>query len=54
MRTTRLLALGSLFAATAFAASGPPWISIEYPANPYDAASRGHSSSSTRSITVRR
>ena len=41
MRTIRLLAIGSLLAATAFVKSGPPWISIEYPANPYDAASRG-------------
>jgi hypothetical protein len=41
MRTIRLLALGSLLAATAFVRFGPPWISIEYPANPYDAASRG-------------
>lgn len=41
MRTLRLLTVGSLFAATAFVASGPPWISIEYPANPYDSASRG-------------
>ena len=41
MRTIRLLALTSLFATTAFVASGPPWISIEYPANPYDSASRG-------------
>jgi hypothetical protein len=41
MRTIRLLAISSLFAATAFVASGPPWISIEYPANPYDGASRG-------------
>lgn len=41
MRAIRLLALGSLLAATAFVRSGPPWISIEYPANPYDAASRG-------------
>ena len=40
MRTVRLLAISSLFVATAFASSGPPWISIEYPANPYDAASR--------------
>lgn len=40
MRTARLLALGSLLAATAFVAAGPPWVSIEYPANPYDAASR--------------
>ena len=41
MRTIRLLALSSLLAATAFVKFGPPWISIEYPANPYDAASRG-------------
>jgi hypothetical protein len=41
MRTIRLLAISSLFAATAFVTAGPPWISIEYPANPYDAASRG-------------
>jgi hypothetical protein len=41
MRTARLLALGSLLALTAFVKSGPPWISIEYPANPYDSASRG-------------
>ena len=41
MRAIRLLAVATLFSATAFAASGPPWISIEHPANPYDAASRG-------------
>lgn len=43
MRTARLLAIASLATiTTAFAAaSGPPWISIEYPANPYDNASRG-------------
>jgi hypothetical protein len=41
MRIARLLATASLLAATAFVSSGPPWISIEYPANPYDAASRG-------------
>jgi hypothetical protein len=41
MRALRLLALGSLFAATAFVTSGPPWISIEYPANPFDSGSRG-------------
>lgn len=46
MRTTRLprlLAVAALVAttaATATAAFGPPWISIETPANPYDAASR--------------
>jgi hypothetical protein len=38
---TRLLALTSLLALTAFVKSGPAWISIEYPANPYDSASRG-------------
>ena len=39
----RALALTAI-AAAAFAApalAGPPWISIELPANPYDAASRG-------------
>ena len=41
MRITRLLALGSLLAVTAFTSLGPPWISIEYPANPYDSGSRG-------------
>jgi hypothetical protein len=42
MRTTaRLFALGSLLALTAFVKVGPPWISIEYPANPYDSGSRG-------------
>lgn len=41
MRSVRLVAVGSLFALTAFVSSGPPWISIEYPANPYDSASRG-------------
>jgi len=42
MRTAiRSLAAAALFATTAFVASGPPWISIEYPANPYDSASRG-------------
>lgn len=39
MRITRLLAVASLLTVTAFA--GPPWISIETPANPYDSASRG-------------
>lgn len=37
----RSLAVVALLATTAFVASGPPWISIEYPANPYDSASRG-------------
>jgi hypothetical protein len=41
MRVTRLFALGSLLAVTAFSSLGPPWISIEYPANPYDSGSRG-------------
>ena len=41
MRITRFLALGSLLAATAFTRLGPPWISIEYPANPYYSGSRG-------------
>jgi len=35
MRTIKLLALSTLLAATAFVSSGPPWISIEYPGNPY-------------------
>lgn len=39
MRLLRVLAVPALLATTAFA--GPPWISVEYPANPYDAASRG-------------
>src|SRR5687768_5606811 len=39
MRLTRVLALGSFVIATA--AFGPPWISIEYPANPYDSGSKG-------------
>jgi len=41
MKTIRLIAIGSLLAVTAFSKFGPPWISIETPANPYDAASRG-------------
>jgi hypothetical protein len=41
MRTARLAALTALFATTAFVSAGPPWISVEYPANPYDNASRG-------------
>lgn len=40
MRTIRLFALSSLLATTAFAVSGPPWISIEYPGNPYAQDSR--------------
>ena len=41
MRYARALAVTALVLSTAFVRSGPPWISIEYPANPYDAASRG-------------
>src|SRR5262245_35351068 len=40
MRTLRLALLGTLLAATAFVRSGPPWISIEYPGNPYDQETR--------------
>ena len=41
MRVTRVLAILALVSTAAFARFGPPWISIEYPANPYDGASRG-------------
>jgi hypothetical protein len=41
MRTIRFIAAAALLSTTAFVSAGPPWISIEYPANPYDAASRG-------------
>jgi hypothetical protein len=41
MRGIRFLLTGALLATTAFVSSGPPWISVEYPANPYDSASRG-------------
>lgn len=41
MRTIRLASFAALLATTAFVSSGPPWISVEYPANPYDNASRG-------------
>ena len=41
MRLTKFFALSALITTTAFASFGPPWISIETPANPYDAASRG-------------
>ena len=41
MRTARLIGLTALLATTAFSSFGPPWISIETPPNPYDAASRG-------------
>ena len=40
LRTT-LLAAAVLTLAAAAPAFGPPWISIETPPNPYDAASRG-------------
>ena len=40
MRTARLFALSALLVTTAFASSGPPWISIEYPGNPYAQDSR--------------
>ena len=40
MRTIKLLVLSTLLAATAFVKAGPPWISIEYPANPYAQDSR--------------
>jgi hypothetical protein len=39
MRNTRWIALAALLGTTA--AFGPPWISIEYPANPYDSGSKG-------------
>jgi hypothetical protein len=39
MRIHRLVAAAALLATTAF--MGPPWISIETPANPYDTGSRG-------------
>lgn len=41
MRAIRLIALTALLGTAAFTKFGPPWISIETPANPYDAASRG-------------
>ena len=37
----RFLAAVALLSTAAFVKAGPPWISIEYPANPYDSASRG-------------
>jgi len=40
-RSLAVAALASvLFAAPAFASKGPPWISIELPANPYDRSTR--------------
>ncbi len=40
-RSLAVAALASvLFAAPAFASKGPPWISIELPANPYDKSTR--------------
>lgn len=41
MRIAKLFALTALISTTAFVSLGPPWISIEYPANPYDSGSRG-------------
>lgn len=41
MRFTKFVTVIALVGTTAFASFGPPWISIETPANPYDAASRG-------------
>jgi hypothetical protein len=41
MRALRWLSIVPLIAVTAFVKLGPPWISIEYPANPYDSGSRG-------------
>ena len=43
MFSMRSVALAALFSAAlaAPALAGPPWISIELPANPYDRASRG-------------
>lgn len=40
MHTIRSLAIAALLGTAAFVRSGPPWVSIEYPANPYDATSR--------------
>jgi hypothetical protein len=39
-RPVRIALLASVLGATP-ALAGPPWISIEYPANPFDAATRG-------------
>jgi hypothetical protein len=42
MRTTSLvLSLATLAALPSVAHAGPPWISIELPANPYDRATKG-------------
>ena len=41
MRIAKAVAVLALLGTAAFARFGPPWISIEYPANPYDSASRG-------------
>jgi hypothetical protein len=41
MRVGRLLAVAALLGTAAFTSFGPPWISIETPANPFDAGSRG-------------
>ena len=41
MLRLRSLAAVALLSTAAFVKAGPPWISIETPANPYDSASRG-------------
>lgn len=41
MRLTRILPIAALALTTAFVSFGPPWIAIEFPANPYDSGSRG-------------
>lgn len=41
MTRTTLLALALTFAVAAPAAAGPPWMAVEYPANPLHADSRG-------------
>ena len=38
---TAIAALAFLLAATSIALAGPPWISIEYPANALDKETRG-------------
>ena len=41
IRSLALAALTSASLATTAVASGPPWISIELPANPYDESTKG-------------
>ena len=41
IRSLALAALASACFSAAAAASGPPWISIELPANPYDESTKG-------------